>query len=112
MRKELARNPYSSIALAKEVREVVRSWPYQYLRPIIYGYDILWVCFLMSMCSVRCGLYYRISSCNFNADWTIVMGKISFVGLALANSELATTDLPEHSHQPEPDFIFPKCSFG
>ena len=60
-----------------------------------YGYDILWVCFLMSMCSVQCGLNYRISSCNFIADWTIVMGKISIVGLALATSELATTDLSE-----------------
>ena len=40
------------------------------------------------------------------------MGKISIVGLALATSELVTTDLPERSHQPGPDFIFPKCSFG
>ena len=40
------------------------------------------------------------------------MGKISIVGLALATSELATTDLPEHSLQPGPDFIFPKRSFG
>ena len=37
------------------------------------------------------------------------MGNISIVGLALATSELATTDLPERSH---PDFIFPKRSFG
>ena len=29
------------------------------------------------------GLNYKISSCNFIADWTIVMGKISIVGLAL-----------------------------
>ena len=40
------------------------------------------------------------------------MGKISIVGLALATSKLATTDLPERSHQPGPDFIFPKHSFG
>ena len=41
------------------------------------------------------------------------MGKISIVGLALATSELATTDLPECSHQPGPDFfIFPIHSFG
>ena len=40
------------------------------------------------------------------------MGKISIVGLTLATSELATTDLPERSHQPGPDFIFPKRSFG
>ena len=40
------------------------------------------------------------------------MGKISIVGLALATSELATTDLPECSHQPGPDLIFPKRSFG
>ena len=33
---------------------------------------------------------------------------ISIVGLALATSELATTDLPEYSHQPGPDFIFSK----
>ena len=50
------------------------------------------------------GLNYRISSCNFIADWTIVMGKISIVGLA---RKFATTDLPECSHQPAPDFIFP-----
>ena len=55
---------------------------------------------------------YRISSCNFIADWTIVLGKISIAGLALATSQLATTDLPERSHQPGPDFIFPKHMFG
>ena len=65
-------------------------------------------CFLMSMRSVQRGLNYRISSCNYIADWTIVMGKISTVGLALATSELATTDLPERSHQPGLDFIFSK----
>ena len=54
------------------------------------------------------GLNYRISSCNFIVDWTIIMGMISNVGLALASSELATTDLLEHSHQPGPDFIFSK----
>ena len=37
MRKVLAGNPYSSIALAKEASEAVRLWPYQYLRPIIMG---------------------------------------------------------------------------
>ena len=58
------------------------------------------------------GLNYRISSCNFIVDWAIVMGKISIVGSALATSELATTDLPERSHQPAPDFVFPKRSFG
>ena len=63
MRKELAVNHYSSMALAKEAAEVERPWPYQYLRPI-YGYDILWVCFLMSMFSVQRGLNYGISSCN------------------------------------------------
>ena len=50
------------------------------------------------------GLNYRISSCNFIADWTIVMGKISIVGLSLATSKLATTGLLERSHQPGPDF--------
>ena len=35
---------------------------------------------------MKCGLNYRISSCNFVADWTIVMGKMSIVGLALATS--------------------------
>ena len=69
MRKELVGNPYYSMALAKEAAEAVRPWPYQYLRP--NGYDILWVCFLMSM---RSGLNYRLSSCNFIADLTIVMG--------------------------------------
>ena len=37
MRKELAGNPYSSMALAKEAAEAVRPWPYQYLRLIIMG---------------------------------------------------------------------------
>ena len=37
MTKELTGIPYSSMALAKEVAEVVRPWPYQYLRPIIMG---------------------------------------------------------------------------
>ena len=63
----------------------------------------------MSMRSVRRGLNYRISSCNFIADWMIVMWKLSIVCLALATSELATTYLPERSHQPGLDFIF---SFG
>ena len=40
------------------------------------------------------------------------MGMTSIFGLALATSELATTDLRERSHQPGPDFIFPKRSFG
>ena len=40
------------------------------------------------------------------------MGKISIVGLALATSQLATTDLLECSHQPGLDFNFPKPSFG
>ena len=61
---------------SKQVAEVVRPWPYQYLGPIIM-YHILWVCFLMSMRSMKCGLNYRISSCNFVVDWTIVMGKMS-----------------------------------
>ena len=55
---------------------------------------------------------YRIRSCNLIADWTIILGKISIAGLVLATSQLATTDLPECSHQPGPDFIFPKSSFG
>ena len=53
---------------------------------------------------------YRISRCNFIADWTIVLWKISIAGLTLATSQLATTDLLEHSHHPEPDFILPKQS--
>ena len=40
------------------------------------------------------------------------MGKIPIVGLAIATSELATTDLTEHSHQPGPDFIFPKWHYN
>ena len=55
---------------------------------------------------------FTVSSYNFIADWTIVMGKISIVGLAVATSELAITELPECSHQPGLDFIFPKRSFG
>ena len=54
MRKELAGNPYSSMALAKEERGG-RSGTAMAL-PIFeannYGYDILWVCFLMNMRSV------------------------------------------------------------
>ena len=52
------------------------------------------------------------SSCNFIADWTIVLGNISIAGLTLATSQLAATDFPECSHQPGLDFIFPKRSFG
>ena len=37
------------------------------------------------------------------------MVKISIADLAIATSELATTDLPERSHHPV--FIFPKYSF-
>ena len=55
---------------------------------------------------------YRLSSCNFITDWMIVLGKIFIAGLALATSQLATTDLPERSHQPGPDFIFLKCLLG
>ena len=54
---------------------------------------------------------YRIRNCKFIADWTIVLGKISIAGLALASSQLATTDLLERSHQPGLDFILPKRSF-
>ena len=50
---------------------------------------------------------YRISHCNFIADWTIVLGKISIADLTLATSQLATTDLLEHSQHPGPDFITP-----
>ena len=70
MRKELAGNPYSSMVLAKEAAEAVRPVPI--FEANNYGYDILWVRFLMSMRSVQRGLNYRISSCNFIADWTIV----------------------------------------
>ena len=55
----------------------------------------------MNMQSVQRGLNYRISNYNFIADWTIVMGKISIVGLALVTSQLAITDLPERSRQPD-----------
>ena len=55
---------------------------------------------------------YRISRCNFIADWTIVLWKISIAGLTLATSQLVTTDLLEHSHHPGPDFIFPKQLIG
>ena len=63
----------------------------------------------------QCGTWinYRISRCNFIADWTIfLMWKISIAGLTLATSQLATTDLLEHSHHPGPDFIFSKQSIG
>ena len=61
----------------------------------------------------QCAMWinYR-SRCNFVADWTIVLGKTSIAGLALATSQLVTTEPPERSHQPGPDFIFPKRSFG
>ena len=106
--KELVGNPYSSMDLAKEAAEVVQP----IFEANIYGYHILWVCFLMSMCSVQHGLNYRISSCNFIADWMIDMGKIYIVGLALATSELAITDLPGRSHQPGRTSFFLKRSFG
>ena len=62
---------------------------------------------------VQCATWinYRTSSCIFIADWAIVLGEISIAGLALATSQVATTDLPERPHQPGPDFIFPKRSF-
>ena len=47
-----------------------------------------------------------ISSYNYIADWMIFLVKTSIAGLALATSQLATTDLPERSHQLEPNFIF------
>ena len=50
-----------------------------------------------------------ISSCNFITDWSIVMGKISIVGLALATSKLATTDF--RSVHINLDWTS-KCSFG
>ena len=53
-----------------------------------------------------------ISRCNFIADWTTVLWKLSIAGLTLATSQLATTGLLEHSHHPGPDFIFPKQSIG
>ena len=56
-----------------------------------YGCGILWVCFLMSMRSEQRGLiteYLRLRSCNFIVDWTIVLGKVSIAGLALATSQL------------------------
>ena len=55
---------------------------------------------------------YRISRWNFIADWTIVLWKIFIAGLTLATSQFATTGLQEHSHNPGPDFIFPKQSIG
>ena len=87
------------------------------LHPLLKGYVIHPVMvanysnhipFLMSMSSVQSG----ISSCNFIADWTIVLGKIPIAGVTLATSQLATTDFLERSHQPGPDYIFPKRSFG
>ena len=62
---------------------------------------------------VQCAIIYRTRahSCNFIADRTIVLGKISIAGLVLTTSQLATTDLLEHSHQHGLDFIFPKRPF-
>ena len=62
---------------------------------------------------VQCATWinYRISTCNFIADWMIVLENIYIAGLALVTSLLATTDFPEHSYQPGPDFIFSKCMF-
>ena len=70
-----------------------------------YGCGILCVCFLTSMRSVQCGLI-TARRCNSIADWTMVLGKIPIASLALATSQLATTDLLERSHQPGLDFIF------
>ena len=65
------------------------------------------------MRSVQRGLITEyLCSCNFIEDWTIVLGKISITGLALATSQLPTTNGPECSHQPGPDFISPKRTFG
>ena len=72
MTKEQTGIPYSSMALAKEVAEVVWPWPYQYLRPIIMGMTF---CGCVPHEHAQCEAY-RISSCNFIADWTIFMGKV------------------------------------
>ena len=48
-----------------------------------YGYDILWV-FPHEHAQCATWVNYRISSCNFIADWTIVMGKIYIGGFTLA----------------------------
>ena len=58
--------------------------------------------FPVSMHSVQRGLI--INSCNFIADWTIVLGRY-----LLQASQFTTTDLPD---QPGPDFIFTKSTFG
>ena len=69
----------------------------------------------MSMRSVQRGLITEqvcSCSCNFIADWTIVLGKISIAGLDLATCQLATTDLLEHSHPPGLDFFFQNIHLG
>ena len=39
-------------------------------------------------------------------------GRLSLVKISIVGLALATTHLPERSHQPGPDFIFPKRTFG
>ena len=79
-----------------------------------------WVYHCVNVCPhvhAQCATWikYRIltyCSCNFIADWTVILGKISIVGLALATSQLPTTDISERSYQPGSDFVFPKLTFG
>ena len=51
MRKELAGNHYSSMALAKEAAEAEWPWSYHYLRPIIMG-----MTFCGSVSSLACAV--------------------------------------------------------
>ena len=55
---------------------------------------------------VQCTTWVKLQ--NKTADWMIIMGKISIVGLALASGELATTDLPSIHINLDPTSFFPK----
>ena len=64
-----------------------------------YGCGLLWVYFLMSMPSAQRGLITEQAAAILL--WT---GRL-MAGLALATSQFATTDLPEHTRQPGPVFF-------
>ena len=63
------------ISGAEEAIWPVRPWPYQYLKPIIKAVAF---CGFVSSEHVQCATWinYRISSCIFIPDWTIILGKI------------------------------------
>ena len=94
---------------AAEAVEPEQPWLYQYLRPIIM--DVAF-CGCVSSCACAvCSVENK--SLQFYCGLDDHLGKIYIAGLAVATSQLATTDLRciKCIHINLPDFIFPKRSF-